>query len=294
MRPTFLRPRTGCWCWNESSVESVHVSRPRHPETRAEFTERWAVVSPDWSQDCAFSPDTFRATPCLPPPWASGMDNRSKEPVEGSLCSGALLSPTEWFGALTAAQAQGDFEPGVPLPSELRASTKEAARLLVRARTDPAPPRPRIETMERVADTEYRAAGFVRDPADGLALRLADPDSLLLLHRPGRDGRGPLTLTRVTPAGDAVWRRDGHRPVVAGPAGREAPGAEWRACAGDEEGLRAGPGAGGHRQQRQDGHGFLVALRPWCHKAGSFMGRAVSRRTTAAALSLTTSIWRMG
>lgn len=172
---------------------------------RAEFTDRFVAVSPDGHQAYAFSTETFKATPCPPPPRGTWMDERFKNPVEGSLCSGGLLTSADWFGALTPAEATKDFKPGSSMPRDFAWNPKDEMRRLYRCRIDTTAARPRIEQTELIAETAYRGAALIRTSTGGAVLRLPEPDSVLLLHRTGTELSAPFTLTRMTPDSKPVW-----------------------------------------------------------------------------------------
>ncbi len=172
---------------------------------RATFTDHFVAVSPDWSQAYAFSAETLKASVCPPPSRGSWMDERLNGRVEGSLCSGGLISSNEWIAVLTAGDAQDDFKPGFSLPRDFAADEKEQSRQLYHGRVRGGDSRPRIDSCERLSAADYRSAAFLRTNPGGALLRLPHPDSVLLLHR-SKAGLGePLTLTRLRPDGSAVW-----------------------------------------------------------------------------------------
>jgi hypothetical protein len=175
------------------------------PSARAEFTDRFVAVSPDWSQAYSFSADTLKATACPPPPRGSGMEALSKDRTEGSLCSGGLVSTSEWIAVATADAAKSDFKPGFSLTRDFTADEKDQVRQLYCGKVEIGEPRPRIETSERLIATEYRAATFLRAKPGGAILQAQNPDSLFLLHRAGKELFAPFTLTRIAPDGKPIW-----------------------------------------------------------------------------------------
>ena len=173
---------------------------------RPDFTDRFVAVSPDWSQAYAFSGETLKATACPAPPRSSGMETLGKDRLEGSLCSGGLVSTSEWIAVATAADAKSDFKPGFSLPRDFTAGEKDHVRQLYCGKVDTGGARPRIETSERLSATEYRAAAFLRAKPGGLILQASDPASLFLLHRAGTELFAPFALTRIAPDGKPIWK----------------------------------------------------------------------------------------
>lgn len=175
------------------------------PSARAEFTDRFVAVSPDWSQAYAFSAETLKATACLPPPRKSGLEALAQDRIEGSLCSGGLVSSSEWIAVATAADAKSDFKPGFSLPRDFTAGEKDEVRQLYCGKVETSESRPRIETSERLSVTECRAATFLRTKPGGVILQAENPDSLFLLHRTGKELFAPFTLSRIAPDGKPIW-----------------------------------------------------------------------------------------
>lgn len=172
---------------------------------KPDFTDRFVVVSPDWSQAYSFSAETLKATACLPPPRKSGLDALGQDRIEGSLCSGGLVSTSEWIAVATAADAKSDFKPGFSLPRDFTAGEKDHVRQLYYGKADTSGARPRIESSERLSETEYRAATFLRAKPGGAILQATNPDSLFLLHRTGQELFAPFTLTRLASDGKSIW-----------------------------------------------------------------------------------------
>lgn len=178
------------------------------PSARAEFTDRFVAVSPDWSQAYSFSAETLKATACLPPPRKSGLEALTQDRIEGSMCSGGLVSTSEWIAVATDADAKSDFKPGFSLPRDFTAGEKDHVRQLHYGKVDTSASRPRFETSERLSATEYRAATFLRAKPGGVILQAQNPDSLFLLHRTGKELFAPFTLTRIAPDGKPIWDAD--------------------------------------------------------------------------------------
>ncbi len=172
---------------------------------KPQFTDRFVAVSPDWSQAYEFSGETLKANPCPPPARGSWMEEQFNGRIEGSLCSGGLISSNGWIAVATADDARNDFKPGFSLPRDFTASEKDRNRQLHRGTADTSQARPPIQTQQRIAETEYRAATFLRARPGGTILRATNPDSVFLLYRTGTELFAPLTLTRLAPDGKAVW-----------------------------------------------------------------------------------------
>lgn len=172
---------------------------------KPEFTDRFVAVSPDWSQAYTFSGETLKATACPPPPRKAGMEALAHDRIEGSLCSGGLVSASEWIAIVTTSDAKSDFKPGFSLPRDFTAGEKDHVRQLYYGKVDTSGARPRIETSECLSATEYRAATFLRAKPGGAILQAQNPDSLFLLHRTGKELFPPFTLTRIAPDGKELW-----------------------------------------------------------------------------------------
>jgi hypothetical protein len=174
---------------------------------RATFRDHFVVVSPDWSQAFALSAETLKASACPPPPRGTWMDERLLNGrVEGSLCSGGLISSNEWIAVLTAGDAQDNFKPGFSLPREFAVDEKEQSRQLYHGRVRAGDARPCIDSCERLTAADYLCATFLRTKPGGALLCLPHPDSVLLLHRPKAGLGEPLALTRLQPDGNAAWQ----------------------------------------------------------------------------------------
>lgn len=175
---------------------------------RFEFTNQLVAVSPDWQQAYAFAADTLRANSCPPPSrggWISSMSNQNPH---GSLCSGGLLSPTDWFGTLAAQDLSSSFKPGFSLPREFPVNPKDQPRQLFRGRIETNEVRPRIAAMDRISEVSYRSAVILRETNDAALLRLGNPDSVLMLHRASTELTAPFVLARITPEGKPIWTAD--------------------------------------------------------------------------------------
>ena len=183
---------------NPELAQFLHSAKPQ-------FTDRFVAVAADGSSAYEFSGETLKANACPPPARGSWLDEQFSNRIEGSLCSGGLISATEWIAVATAEDARSDFKPGFSLPRDFTAGEKDRKRQLYRGTADTSQTRPPIRNSQRISETEYRAATFLRAKPGGTLLRATDPDTVFLLHRPGTELFAPLTLTRLAPGGNAIW-----------------------------------------------------------------------------------------
>ncbi len=172
---------------------------------KPQFNGRFVAVSPDWSHAYEFSADTFKANPCPPPSRGSWMEEQFNGRIDGSLCSGGLISANEWIAVATPEDAKSDFKPGFSLPRDFTAGEKDRNRQLYRGTADTSEKRPPIQSSQRISETEYRKATFLRTKPGGPILQAPNPDSVFLLHCTGKELFAPYTLTRLTPDGKAIW-----------------------------------------------------------------------------------------
>jgi hypothetical protein len=172
---------------------------------RFEFTTQLVAVSPDRMQAFAFPADSLRAKPVAPPSGGSSFQSASYDGANLSLCSGGLIGPADWFGALEAKAVNSTFKPGLSLPSDFPVGPKEESRQLYRGRLEAQGKRLQIVAMEPIPNASYRGAALLRSTYGGALLRLNGPDSVLLLHRAGTELFAPLTMSRIAPDGKVIW-----------------------------------------------------------------------------------------
>ena len=173
---------------------------------RFDFEDRLIAVSPDQQQAYAFPADTFKATPCAVPR-RTGWVNPTAEASDG-LCAGVMLTPTDWIGAVGAKELASDYRPGSWLPLDFAVNAKADVRQLYRGQIVPEGGRSRLQRVERMAETEYRDAAFVRSARKKAALRLTAPDGVLLTYRSAPAPHGNLVVTRLTANGESQWTAD--------------------------------------------------------------------------------------
>lgn len=171
-----------------------------------DFTEKLIAVSPDRKQAYAVSADTLKVTSTTAPR-PTGWVSPGAGP-EVMLCSGGMISPDEWLGALAAKELTGSYKPGLSLPRDFSVNTAKESRQLYRARIATNDIRPRIESMDRLADTEYRTGAFIRSGRDATILRLSEPDSVLLTWRTSYLKDGTNLVARIALDGQVLWTSD--------------------------------------------------------------------------------------
>lgn len=175
---------------------------------RAEFSGRFVAVSPDWTYAYQFSSETLKASACPPPPRNGWLDEQRSGRVDGSLCSGGLISSNEWIAVATRDDAKGDFKPGFSLPRDFTAGEKDRQRQLYRGSADTSQARAPIQSVARISETEYRSANFLRAHPGGTLLRATNPESMFLMHRAGAELFAPYTLARLAPDGHVIWKAE--------------------------------------------------------------------------------------
>ncbi len=171
-----------------------------------DFEEQLIAVSPDRQQAYAVSAETLKVTSTTAPrrtDWVSPSAG-----AEVMLCSGGMIAPGEWIGALAAKELTGSFKPGLSLPRDFSASTGKESRQIHRARIATNDVRPRIETIGRLSETEYRAGAFIRSARGSAILRLTQPDSVLLTWRTSHLKDGTTLVARIEPNGQILWTAD--------------------------------------------------------------------------------------
>lgn len=172
---------------------------------KPEFTDRFLAISPDWHQAYAFSGETLKASSHQPPPRDSWLDEQRSSRVENSLCSGGLISASEWISIATPEEARNNFKIGFSLPRDFSSHEKNQQFQLYRGTTDTSESRPKILQFSRVSETEFRAANFLRTHPNDAILHANNPDSVFLLHQSGPQLFAPFSLTRLTPDGKIIW-----------------------------------------------------------------------------------------
>jgi hypothetical protein len=175
---------------------------------RPSFTDRFVAVAPDDSHAYAFSADTLKASACAPPARGTWLDEQRNARIEASLCSGGLIAADQWLAVATPEAGASDYKPGFSLPRDFSAETKDRALVLYRGTCEANDARHAIRSVERVGESRYRGATFLRAAPGAAILRAAAPDSVFLLHRAGSQLFAPLTLVRLAPDGRVVWSAD--------------------------------------------------------------------------------------
>lgn len=133
------------------------------------------------------------------------MSQKNAENVTAWLSAGGLLTPADWFGALSADEVASRFRVGSSLSRDFPVSSKDEPRQLYHGKIDPGENRARIAAMERISESTFRGASLLRDATGPPIWRLSNPDSVLMLHRESPSLTAPLALVRMTPDGKALW-----------------------------------------------------------------------------------------
>lgn len=173
-----------------------------------DFEEQLIAISPDQRQAYAVSAETLKVTSTTVPR-RTGADWLSRNAgAEVMLCSGGMIAPDEWLGALAAKELTGSFKPGLSLPRDFSVNTANEIRQLHRARIATNDVRPRVETIERISETEYRNGAFIRSDRNSTILRLPQPDSVLVTWRTSFLKDGTTLMARIEPSGQILWITD--------------------------------------------------------------------------------------
>lgn len=101
-----------------------------------------------------------------------------------------------------------DFKPCLSVPKKAAFEKARVARRLHRGQLETSGPRTALVEMVPLSADDYVAGTLVRATRDGDTLRLADPNSVLVLHRPGQTSGGTLAVTRVDRGGRPTWQAE--------------------------------------------------------------------------------------
>ncbi len=174
---------------------------------------RLHMLSDDHRDARAIDPGTLRASAVPPKNIARPL---SAPPLSTYMAAGLRVSDTAWLGLQSEADLAGEYRAGKWLRAvESATDTPREARTLMRGTLDPEAStggnHRRIVAMTPIATTTYRNASFLRLTETSEPLRLAGPNSLLMLHTSG-DGTGAsstLLVSRVdVTSGQVLWTRD--------------------------------------------------------------------------------------
>ncbi|MFN7978584.1 MAG: hypothetical protein U0P30_10630 [Vicinamibacterales bacterium] len=174
---------------------------------------RLHMLSDDHSDARALDPGSLRAArvPPMNLPRPS-----SNPPLTLYMAAGLRVSNTAWLGLQSEADLAGEYRRGQWLRAvESATDTPRDTRMLVRGTLEPEASDPgdlrRIATMTPMATTAYRNASFLRLSQTSEPIRVAGPDSVLMLHTSG-DGTGTsstLLVSRVVvDSGEVQWTHD--------------------------------------------------------------------------------------
>lgn len=173
-----------------------------------DFAEQLIAISPDQRQAYAVSAETLKVTSTTAPRRTAEDWLSRNAGAEVMLCSGGMIAPDEWLGALAAKELTGSFKPGLSLPRDFSVNTANEIRQLHRARIATNDVRPRVETIERLSETEYCNGAFMRGDRNSTILRLRQPDSVLLTWRTSFLKEGTTLVARVETGGNIIWTTD--------------------------------------------------------------------------------------
>ncbi len=126
------------------------------------------------------------------------------------LAAGLITGPGSWLGLHSPDELAGEFALGKFVRRVVRQDEAQDLRRLVRGTLD-APVEDkyhRILSMTPVGEEEYLDAAFLRMDDRSEALRLAGPESMLMLYTSPPDLEGTLWVARVSLAGEVLWQVD--------------------------------------------------------------------------------------
>lgn len=170
---------------------------------RYEFDRRLRVTSHDYKVAFDIEPASLKGVP------AGGERLKAvpeTKPAE-FLASGALLSPTEWFGVHSQAEIARDFRPDSAISKRHRAEPKSAARGIYRGQLTPADRGPLVKTMAQLGGDTFPDAALLCS-ADSQPMRLAGPDGFLLACASAAGMDSTRLVVRVDLSGKVIWKAD--------------------------------------------------------------------------------------
>lgn len=172
---------------------------------------RLRLLAPDHRTAYALDPLTWAASPVAPRPVARAL---STPPPAHHMAAGFCLSPSRWLGLHSSDDLADDYRPRRRVREVEGARDAPEARHLVLGELAPEADAltgsRRIVSMQPVQGSgPYLNASFLRPDEASPPLRLAAPDSVLMLHTldPAQAG-GTLAVSRVDLAGHVLWTRD--------------------------------------------------------------------------------------
>lgn len=139
----------------------------------------------------------------------------SDPPLTLYQAAGVHVPPAGWLGLHTTADLDSAWRPGRWIRAvESATDAPREARLLVRGEVEPdgeTVPALRIRAMTAIADAHYHNASFLRVGQKAGPVRVADPDSVLMIYASG-NGVGADTTLRVArveiATGALLWDQD--------------------------------------------------------------------------------------
>lgn len=162
------------------------------------------LINDDRSAAMDVDPDTWKAAAVTPKP--SNERFHRHEPTD-HLASGLITSAGTWLGLHSPEELESDFQVGKWARRVENAEDAERERRFFRAQLEPGSDTAhfRIRSIAPLSEQPYLNAAFLRLNAKTEPLRLAGPESVLMLHtdKPGLGGK--LIVSRVDLDGKLLW-----------------------------------------------------------------------------------------
>jgi hypothetical protein len=193
--------------------EMLKQTNPSIAETwddprRASVGQRLRVDSPDRQRSYEVEPDTLRATPGLTTRQPSRFPLGAKR--EDFLGAGVRPTPDTWLGLHTQSEAERQFKPKSWLGPVNRAADLKEDRHLYRAKLGPELARANREilSIEPISNAPYLNAAFLLSAPEANPIRLANPDSFLMIHTFKTGIYGTVVVSRIDTMGKVIWQTD--------------------------------------------------------------------------------------
>ncbi|MBP6012917.1 MAG: hypothetical protein KBA31_11880 [Alphaproteobacteria bacterium] len=165
------------------------------------------VMRIDRSAAVDIDPDTLTAIGVAPKPSNARFERR--EPAD-HLAAGIVIAPGAWLGLHSPAELSSAFKPGKWIRPVESADDVKVSRRLSKAtlETATADARFRIRAIATIGDAEFLEAAFLRMDDKSAPLKLASPDSALMVHTSPAGFAGTLVVSRVDFQGNLLWSTD--------------------------------------------------------------------------------------
>lgn len=165
------------------------------------------VVNDDRSAAIDVDPVTWKAT-AVAPRVSHARFNRS---APGDyLAAGFLFGEGAWLGLHSQDEADGEFRPGQWVRAVERTEDAKRLRRLFIGRTEPSSDgeHRRLLRITPASNVEFLNAAFLRLADNATPLRLANPDSVLMLYTSAPGQQGTVVVARVDLQGQVLWTMD--------------------------------------------------------------------------------------